>query len=186
MRARHFGLRFLGLLGAVAALAGGAMLATGQNREDIPARELVGGPWLNTRQGSPVSLASRKGKVTLVHFWTYGCINCRHNLPAYARLQKRFAARDVQIIGVHTPETPGEKSAANVARAVKQHDITYPVLVDGNSANWERWGQHYWPTVYLLDKQGHIRDHWEGELAYNGADGEAQVERRITELLQEK
>lgn len=177
--------RLLGLIGAATAI-GVLLPANAQERDDKPAQELVGGPWLNTRQGAPVTLASRRGKVTVVHFWTYGCINCRHNLPAYARLQKKFAAQNVQIIGVHTPETRGEKATVNVARAIKQHDISYPVLVDGNSANWNRWGQKYWPTVYLIDKQGHVRQHWEGELGYNGADGEAQLSHSIEKLLQEK
>jgi NADH dehydrogenase len=142
-----------------------------------PAPELVGGPWLNTASGAPIKLAARRGKVTLVQFWTFGCINCRRNLPAYARLHQRFAPKDVALIGVHTPEFAHERDSANVARFVKQNNIAYPILLDAKSENWKRWKQEFWPTVYVLDKQNRMRYRWEGELAYNGATGERTYSR---------
>jgi thiol-disulfide isomerase/thioredoxin len=135
---------------------------------DIAAPELSGGPWLNTAQNVPIKLASRKGNVTIVEFWTYGCINCRRNLPSYGRWQKRFAGKGVAIIGVHTPETEGEKVQANIVRHVKQFGITYPVLLD------------------LIDKKGYVRYRWEGELEYENADGEEKMARLVEELLREK
>jgi len=153
--------------------------------DNMTASEFVGTTWINTPGSRPVTLASRRGKVTIVHFWTLGCINCKHNLPIYNRWLKQFAARGVEIIGVHTPETPGERLTASVAHAVKAHHIEYPVLVDSGGANWNRWSQHYWPTVYLLDRRGHIRYRWEGELEYAGAGGEGKMARLVEQLLKE-
>lgn len=147
--------------------------------------ELVGKSWLNTPGGKPISLASRRGEVTIVQFWTFGCSNCRANLPAYERLQKQFASRGVQIIGVHTPETDGERDPENVARRVKELNITHPVLLDAQGENWKRWGQRYWPTVYVLDRAGRVRFKWEGELNYNGAGGEKKAAALIENLLRE-
>lgn len=153
---------------------------------DVVPPELVGGPWLNTPKNTPVKIAGRKGKVTVIEFWTFGCINCRRNLPIYARWQKRFEKQGVVIIGVHTPETEEEKIADNVIKRVKELGITYPVLLDQKNENWNRWGQRYWPTVYLIDKQGHVRYGWEGELEYNRAGGEEKMAKRIQLLLDEK
>jgi len=146
----------------------------------------VGGPWLNTPHNRPITLASRLGKVTVVEFWNFGCINCRRNLPSYARWQKRFAQNDVAVIGIHTPETEGERSPAKVMQRVKDLGITYPILLDQKGTNWNRWDQQFWPTVYLLDKQGRIRYRWDGELDYNHAGGEAIMAQHIEELLRER
>ena len=75
-----------------------------------------------------ISLASRRGQVTIVHFWTYGCYNCQNNLPAYARWHKQFAGRDVVVVGIHTPETSSERASSNVVKHVKEFKIEYPVL----------------------------------------------------------
>ena len=90
------------------------------------------------------------------------------------------------IIGIHTPETDEEKVTANVERKVKELGITYPVLVDQKGENWRRWEQEYWPTVYLIDKKGHVRYWWAGELEYRRAGGEAKMTKLIQELLNEK
>ncbi len=89
------------------------------------------------------------------------------------------------MIGVHTPETGEEKITANVIQHVKKLGITYPILIDANGVNWNRWGQQYWPTVYLIDKRGHVRYRWEGELEYEHAGGEAIMAQHIEELLNE-
>jgi thiol-disulfide isomerase/thioredoxin len=148
--------------------------------------ELVGGPWLNTPKEAPIKLADRKGKVTVVEYWTFGCINCRRNLPSYARWQKRFEGRDVEIIGIHTPETDEEKVDANVVKKTKELGITYPVLLDQKGENWKRWEQRWWPTVYLMDKQGRVRYRWEGELDWKKAGGERIMGDLIERLLREK
>lgn len=86
---------------------------------------------------------------------------------------------------MHTPETDEEKVSSNVIRRVKQLGITYPILLDQKGKNWNRWGQQFWPTVYLIDKRGHVRYRWEGELEYQNAGGEAQMAEKINELLSE-
>jgi thiol-disulfide isomerase/thioredoxin len=177
---------------ATVALVSKTAVADDQNTDQntivrkIAAPELTGTEWLNMPHDEPLKLAARRGKVTVLHFWTFGCINCKRNLPAYARWQRMFSKQNVQIIGVHTPETDEEKMSVNVARNVKKVGITYPVLIDGKGENWKRWHQSYWPTVYLIDRQGNVRYQWEGELGYDGADGEAQFTRHINELLREK
>jgi len=153
---------------------------------DAQPPELQGGAWLNTPGKTPIKLASRKGKVTIVHFWTFGCINCKRNLPAYNRWQKQFEKQGVVIIGVHTPETEYERSLSNVETHLKKLEVTYPVLLDNEGSNWQRWGQQIWPTVYLLDKWGRVRYRWIGELEYNNAGGEAKTTQYIQELLKEK
>jgi len=151
----------------------------------MPAPELTGKLWLNLPSGSGLSLASRKGKVTILHFWTYGCINCKRNLPAYDRWQKRFAAKGVVVIGIHSPETEAERNPANVAKKVKELGISYPVLVDSDRQNWNRWQQRAWPAVCLIDKQGRLRYGWEGELECRGAGGEAKLTQLVEALLKE-
>jgi len=170
---------------ALLAHAGAGLSGAQPNRVNTAAPELLGSHWLNTPKGKPVTLASRRGKVTVIEFWTFGCINCRHNLPAYAHWQQQFSNRDVVIVGVHTPETDYERDPANVVRQVKQLGISYPVLLDTDGANWKRWHQRYWPVVYLVDSLGRIRYAWEGELNYGGASGEAQMAQLIEELLME-
>ena len=178
----------LGLLGAPSRAQNARSMGTRASQNLASqnlAPELVGSAWLNTSGQKPISLASRRGKVTVVEFWTFACSNCRANLPIYARLQRKFAGRGVEIIGVHTPELPFERDPKNVAEQVKQLGISYPVLLDPQSENWRRWNQKYWPTLYLVDKAGHVRGKWEGELNFGGANGEAQVAQGIEKLLGE-
>ena len=154
--------------------------ATQSNAPVAP--ELVGSEWLNTE---PISLASRRGKVTVVEFWTFACSNCQANLPSYAQWNKKFAARGVEVIGVHTPETAYERDPKNVAKQVKRLGITYPVLLDAKMTNWNRWGQQYWPTTYVLDKAGRVRVKWLGELESGGGNGTAKISAVIETLLKE-
>jgi peptide-methionine (R)-S-oxide reductase len=175
------------LLGLPTLLVASSLRARAQNPAalNVAAPEFVGGPWLNTPGKKPVTLASRKGKVTLVQFWTFGCSNCLANIPAYSRLRAKYLARGVEMIGVHTPEFDTEKNPKNVARRAKELGIGYPILIDSKSRNWARWSQRYWPTIYLIDKQGRARARWIGELEHNKAGGEEKLSRLIEVLLQE-
>jgi peptide-methionine (R)-S-oxide reductase len=119
--------------------------------------------------------------VTVVQFWTLGCSNCRANLPAYARWQKKFASQGVEIIGVHTPEFDYEREPGNVAKFLRDQKITYPIVTDEKNENWNRWSQQYWPTIYLLDRVGRVRFKYEGELRGN----EAAFTQRIVALVNE-
>lgn len=152
---------------------------------DLPAPGLTGGTndWLNT---SGQKLEFLRGRVYVVEFWTFGCVNCQRNLPVYARWQKRFAKQPVTIIGVHTPETAAEKQTENVIQQVKKLSLTYPVLLDQRSTNWQRWQQQVWPTVYLVDRRGHVRFRWVGELDWQHAGGEETMARCIEALLRER
>lgn len=155
------------------------------NRTSDIAPEFVGSTWINTKDGKPVTLESRHGKPTLVAFWTFGCINCRHNLPAYERLLSKYRSKGVELIAIHTPETRGERSLAQVKKHVETLGIDYPVLVDNDSANWDRWKIDVWPTLYVIDGNGRARFYWKGELNWQGATGEAQVARMLDNLLAE-
>lgn len=91
----------------------------------------------------------------------------------------------VALIGIHTPETDEEKVPAKVIRRIKQLGITYPILLDQKGRNWNRWQQQFWPTVYLIDKRGHVRYRWEGELEFEKAGGEQIMAQLVNQLLQE-
>ncbi len=144
------------------------------------APEFVGNQkWFNTPGGRPLKLSSLRGHVVLVDFWTYSCINCIRTLPYLKAWYAKYRGKGFVIVGVHTPEFPFEHSAANVAEAIKQNGITYPVAQDNNYATWNAYKNQYWPAEYLIDAQGRIRfaDFGEGEYATK--------ERAIRSLLTE-
>lgn len=149
------------------------------------APEFVGNHWVNTVDGKPATLAARQGKVTLVAFWTFDCINCRHNLAPYERILAKYRPKGVDLISVHTPELPEEHNFAELKRHVDKFKISYPVLVDNNGANWDRWHLTAWPTLFVVDSKGLIRYHWVGELNYDNAGGEAKIGEILDGLLSE-
>mgnify|MGYP002783847980 CR=1 FL=1 len=161
-----------------------ALAALGQQPlvMNTKAPAFTGGPWLNTAGGA----APAPAKVTIVHFWTYGCYNCLNNLPVYARWQQRFAGRDVAMVGVHTPEFDHEARVDNVQAQIRRLEVRFPVLVDSGRRNWDRWNQQFWPAVYLVDAQGRIRYRWDGELNWRGTRGEEIMAQRIEQLLAEE
>lgn len=110
--------------------------------------------WFNTQ--SPVTLASLKGKVVLVDFWTYSCINCVRTLPYVTAWYERYKDDGFVVVGVHTPEFPFEREVENVQGAVAKHGITYPVGMDNNWATWKAFKNRYWPAHYLIDRDGRI------------------------------
>lgn len=139
--------------------------------------------WINSE---PITLRQLRGKVVVVHFWAFGCINCIRNLPHYQGWQEKFAKDGVTIIGIQTPETDSERKLDNLQRNVIERKIEYPVVFDGASENWKAWGNNMWPSVYLIDKQGRVRNWWYGELNWEGAKGEEFLRKRIAELVAEK
>ncbi len=139
------------------------------------------GHWFNTSK--PIQLAKEKGKVVVLFFWTFECINCKHTLPAIQGIERYFRGHEVQVLGIHSPETSYEVPASHLAKAIRHDHIDFPVLQDNNSRNWNRYHQQFWPTVYVIDKNGFVRGRWVGELNYGGVKGEAQVEKLIQSLL---
>ncbi|MHB8634882.1 MAG: redoxin domain-containing protein [Fimbriimonadaceae bacterium] len=157
--------------------------ASARSRDAAPA--LKGKQWINIAAADIANVTKFEGRVTVLHFWTFECINCRHNLPAYAKWASKYKPSDVQVIGVHTPELPAERVPANVRKAVKALGIHYPVLIDGDGVNWTNYHQEFWPTVYVIDKKGDVRYRWVGELGFNGQNGFAEVTKVIERLRKE-
>ena len=143
-----------------------------------PAPDFVGiTQWLNT--SAPVSLSQLRGKVVLVDFWTYACINCMRTLPHVTSLYEKYKETGFIVIGVHTPEFAYEKRAANVERALQQYKIHYPVAQDNDYATWQAYHNRFWPAQYLIDTKGHIRMVHTGEGEYE------EIETAVKVLLQE-
>jgi thiol-disulfide isomerase/thioredoxin len=120
--------------------------------------------WLNS---PPLTAQSLRGKVVLVDFWTYSCINCLRALPYVTGWYEKYKDHGLVVIGVHAPEFAFEKDAGNVRRAVADLHIAYPVALDNNFAIWQAFNNQYWPAHYFIDSQGHIRAHHFGEGSYD-------------------
>jgi cytochrome c biogenesis protein CcdA/thiol-disulfide isomerase/thioredoxin len=132
--------------------------------------------WINS---PPLSSKSLRGKVVLVDFWTYSCINCLRALPYVEGWSEKYKDAGLVVIGVHTPEFAFEKERANVEKAVRDLKVTYPVAIDSNYGIWQAFHNEYWPAHYFIDGKGRIRYHHFGEGDY------AESERVIQELLRE-
>ena len=167
------------LAAAIAAGLGAAGFgATGQTLPSTAAArslEAADG-WINSR---PLSLQSLRGKVVLVDFWTYSCINCLRTLPYVKAWARKYEAAGLVVLGVHTPEFAFEQQAANVERAVHELGIDYPVALDSRYGIWRAFGNRGWPALYFIDVQGRLRHQQYGEGRYDSA------ERLIQQLLKE-
>ena len=117
--------------------------------------------WINT--GAPLTLAGLRGQVVLVDFWTYSCINCRRTVRYLNRWQAQYGAHGLQVVGIHTPEFGFERARHNVADAVREFGIRYPVGQDNGFQTWRAWSNRAWPAFYLLDRSGRIVLVREGE-----------------------
>jgi cytochrome c biogenesis protein CcdA/thiol-disulfide isomerase/thioredoxin len=136
--------------------------------------------WINTPGGAPLSLAKLKGKVVLVDFWTYSCINCLRTLPHLKAWDRAYRKAGLTIVGVHSPEFSFERVPDNVRSAVQRLGVRYPVALDNDFATWRAYSNDYWPAEYLIDKSGHIRHEHYGEGSYG------ETESAIRRLLGEK
>ena len=132
--------------------------------------------WLNS---PPLTAESLKGKVVLVDFWTYSCINCLRSIPYVRAWAEKYKDQGLVVIGVHAPEFPFEKNIDNVKSAVAKLKIGYPVAIDNDYAIWRAFGNEYWPADYFIDAEGRIRHHYFGEGDY------AESEKVIQQLLAE-
>ena len=140
-----------------------------------PARALrsldQGVAWLNS---APLSPAELRGKVVLVDFWTYTCINWRRTLPYLRAWSEKYRDQGLVVVGVHTPEFSFEKDVAKVRRAAGEQHVDYPIVVDSDYAIWNAFDNHYWPALYFIDSQGRIRHHQFGEGEYEKLEGVIQ------------
>lgn len=136
--------------------------------------------YINTMNNQPIKLSDLKGKVVLLDFWTYTCINCIRTIPYLNDWYARYADQGFVIVGVHSPEFDFEKDPKNVQNAVNKFDISYPVVLDSEHKTWDAFNNNYWPRHYLIDTQGYIRDDHIGEGGYN------ETEKTIQTLLAEK
>jgi cytochrome c biogenesis protein CcdA/thiol-disulfide isomerase/thioredoxin len=123
--------------------------------------------WFNTPGRRPLTLAGLRGRVVLVDFWTYTCINCLRTLPHVKKWDTRYRRAGLTVIGVHTPEFPFERKASNVSRAIHAEGIRYPVAQDNEYATWNAFGNQYWPAKYLIDARGRVRYVHFGEGEYD-------------------
>jgi alkyl hydroperoxide reductase subunit AhpC len=197
--------RVILLLIAIAAIGGGAVLVSSGQRlpaearyrandtaTDIPvtndpgeedalvdlakavsAPKLQGENWTNS---APLELDQMKGQIVLIEFWTFDCYNCRNTLPSIKSFNDKYGTRGLTVIGVHTPELDQERVWPNVAQAVKELGITYPVVSDNGYQMWKAYRVEAWPTIFILDRQGRIRFRHTGE-------GEYGLEERVIQKL---
>ena len=135
--------------------------------------------WFNTPGDRPLTLRSLRGRVVLVDFWTYSCINCLRTLPYLTAWDRRYRKDGLTIVGVHSPEFPFEKDAGNVEEAIERNGIEYPVAQDNDLATWNAYGNQYWPAEYFIDARGRVRFAHFGEGEYG------EKEKVIRELLAE-
>jgi cytochrome c biogenesis protein CcdA/thiol-disulfide isomerase/thioredoxin len=142
-----------------------------------PAPDFIGiTNWYNT-EGQPLSIASLRGKVVLVDFWTYSCINCIRTFPHLKKLDANYRDDGFVLVGVHTPEFEFEKDPGNVGEAIKDFEIRYPVALDPEYRTWNNYYNRYWPAHYLIDRDGQILSVHYGEGAYE------RTENQVRELL---
>ncbi len=147
-----------------------------QEKGPVAPEIIPGGEWFNTK---PLTLAELKGKVVIIDFWTYTCINCQRTLPYVKEWWKKYQDKGLVIIGVHAPEFEFEKDKNNLAQAIKDFKLTYPIVQDNDFSTWRAYDNHYWPAKYIIDKDGFIRYTHFGEGEYD------KTEEVIQELLKE-
>ena len=138
--------------------------------------------WLNS---TPLTVRDLRGKVVLVHVWTFECSNCYRSLPWLAGVADKYLGRGLVEIGIHTPEFEREKVAANVAAKVKEFGIDHPVMIDNNFSYWRALDNQYWPAWYIVDARGRIRARVIGEV--HASDPRARaIEATIDDLIAER
>lgn len=164
----------LGVL-VLAGVLGLASVAEAQQEQRVQAPELDGGvAWLNT--AGPVRMKDLRGKVVVLDFWTYCCINCIHTLPDLAKLEKKYPNQLV-VIGVHSAKFENERDSENIRKAILRYEISHPVVNDARMKIWQTYGSNSWPTLFLIDPEGYIIGKGSGEGLYDALD------RAIADLI---
>lgn len=136
----------------------------------------IGRVWLNS---TPLSFRQLRGRVVLVDFWDYTCVNCIRTLPYVQAWHERYRDKGLTVLGVHTPEFTFAQYESNVERGIREFGLTYPIVIDSNREIWKVFANRYWPTKYLLDQEGYLR------YGHFGEGGYAECEQVIQELLRE-
>jgi len=148
-----------------------------KSSESAAAPDLASGNWINSE---PLKLQDLRGRVVLIEFWTFGCINCRNTLPFIKSWHDRYHDKGLTVVGVHSPEFDEERDVEKVRSEVASLGIHYPVVTDNAYQTWNAYKVEAWPTAFLLDKQGRIRWMHVGEGDYD------EAERQVQKLLAEK
>lgn len=161
--------------GAAQAQASGVSTANLADHGAAP--ELLNTVWLNT--AGPLKLADLRGQVVLLDMWTFDCINCQHVIPSLRTWYDTYRQQGLVVIGNHFPEFGYEADLGNLKAAIQRLDVRYPVAQDNGGQTWNAYHTQYWPTLYLIDKRGHLRYEQIGEGAY------AATEDAIKALLAE-
>lgn len=146
----------------------------GNDRDAAP--EFASGTWINSE---PLTLTKLRGRVVVVEFWTFACYNCRNTLPYVKRWDERYRDKGLTVVGVHSPELDEERVLENVRRETASLGIRYPVVTDSDFNTWKAYKVEAWPTIFILDKQGHIRWSHVGEGAYD--EGENLIQKLLVE-----
>ncbi|HUQ84760.1 MAG TPA: cytochrome c biogenesis protein DipZ [Candidatus Limnocylindrales bacterium] len=155
----------------------GQVTSDGLSQQKVKAPEIIpGGVWLNSE---PLTIRELKGKVVLIDFWTYTCINCQRTMPYLNDWYAKYKDKGFVIVGVHSPEFEFEKSEKNLTQAILDFKLKHPVIQDNNFDTWNAYNNRYWPAKYLVDKDGYIRYTHFGEGAYDA------TEKAIQDLLKE-
>lgn len=161
------------LVAALVALVGFAATSPAMAAQTAP--EFAGiATWHNSK---PLTMKQLRGKVVLIDFWTYSCINCLRTLPHVTRWYDQYKDKGLVVIGVHSPEFPFEKQEGNVRDAIARFGIKYPVAQDNDLETWDAWDNQYWPAEYLVDQRGNVVAHHYGEGNY------AEMENAIRTLV---
>lgn len=157
------------------AMAPGCQASTPAPAKPFPAPELRGaGEWFNS---PPLKLAALRGKVVLIDFWTYSCVNCLRSMPYVNKWHERYADKGLVVIGVHTPEYAFERSPEGVKKALSRYGIKHAVVQDNGYDTWKAFNNQYWPAVYLIDRSGAVVFQHYGEGSYD------EIEATIRRLL---
>ncbi len=137
--------------------------------------------WINSR---PLARGDLEGKVVLIDFWTFGCVNCYKSFPWLKSIEAKYKQREFAVLGVHTPEFDHEKDPRKVAEKVKEFGIEHAVMIDNDFSYWKALKNRYWPSFYLIDKTGKVRATYVGEMREGGKQAN-RIEKQIETLLAE-
>lgn len=171
-----------GLLASVALVFTVLIVSADQQTDALPEfTEKSAEAWINS---SPLSVSDLQGSVVMLDVWTYGCWNCYRSIPWMLTLEERFGKAGFQIVGIHTPEFEHEHQRENVVAKMQEFKVTHPVMMDNEFRYWKALNNRYWPTFYIVDKQGDIRGRFIGETHADSARA-LQMESLISQLLRE-